>query len=82
MLDGGVDSALKEERFAESLQDERLEVDKIHLDEGEVGHEFIGVRFVVQQLCVSPSSGQTVKTTRRVTLVYSRCVLMLSDLLK
>ena len=46
--------ALGEQRVAESLQDERCEVDEIHLGEGDVGREFIGGRLVVQQLCDSP----------------------------
>ena len=46
---------LGEQRVAESLQDERGEVDEIHRGGGEVAREFIGVRLVVQQLCDSPA---------------------------
>ena len=48
------DLALSVQRVAESLQDEQGEVDETHRGEGEVGHECIGVRIVVQRLCDSP----------------------------
>ena len=45
---------LGEQPVAESLQEERGDVDEFYRGEGDVGREFIGVRLVVQQMCDSP----------------------------
>ena len=42
--------AFGEERVAESLQDEWGEVGEAHLGDGQVRHEFIGVRLFVHQM--------------------------------
>ena len=58
------------------------EVGEIHHGEGDVCQEVIGVRFVVQQLCDSAGERSNVEMTRRLILMYSRCVSKLSDLLR